>query len=120
MAEVVRFLRRERETAACEASLAHAEAARLRAEAAHLRRELEGVRSVARQAEDRARALVRVEADHTALLQQLDQLTLLRESNAALRCGQLGTLRLTVTIALGNDEANGDKPARWCPLYACY
>ena len=87
LGEVVRWLRQERETARQELALSQQEAMRLRQDCTRHQREAAAAQAEAQAARDRTRQEVRGREEHTAHLQRLDQLNLLRESNTTLRWG---------------------------------
>jgi len=62
----------------------------------------------------RSRRGARAEEEHAALMQKVDQLNLLRESNAALRCGP--TLALTLSAAALSPRARLTRPGQGAVL----
>lgn len=87
LGEVVRWLRRERETARQELALSQQEALRLRQDCARHQREAAAAQAEAQAVRDRGRADGSGgQAEHAAHLERLDNLNLLKESNTTLRC----------------------------------
>ena len=89
LSQVVQYLRKQQDILSAELQLAQQESSRLRNEAALARRAAEAANAQLAGQAERSRASARTEEEHTALMQKLEQLNLLRESNAALRCAQL-------------------------------
>ncbi|GBG81739.1 hypothetical protein CBR_g33917 [Chara braunii] len=83
--EVVRYLRRAKETADTELSLLKQERVRLQKQADAALRAAEDARTQLRVEQERNRASIQAEEEHRALVSQVQQLNLLRESNATLR-----------------------------------
>lgn len=91
---MVQYLRKQQDILSAELQLAQQESSRLRNEAALARRAAEAANAQLAGQAERSRASARTEEEHTALMQKLEQLNLLRESNAALRCVLPCALRL--------------------------
>lgn len=83
---IVAYLRRQQAILSAELQLARQEAVRLRSEAANARRSAEEANAQLVSHAERARENARTSEEHAALMQKVDQLNLLRESNATLRC----------------------------------
>ena len=84
---MVQYLRKQQDILSAELQLAKQESARLRSDAATARRAAEAANAQLAGQAERSRASARTEEEHAALMQKMEQLNLLRESNAALRCG---------------------------------
>ncbi len=83
---MVQYLRKQQDILSAELQLARQESARLRSDAAIARRAAEAANAQLAGQAERSRASARTEEEHAALMQKMEQLNLLRESNAALRC----------------------------------
>ena len=83
--EVVEFLRRERDTAACEAELLRQEKTRWQRHAETAQKSAEEARALLQAEVSIKKANLASEGEHKALLAKVEQLNLLRESNATLR-----------------------------------
>jgi nucleoprotein TPR len=81
----VAYLRRQESILSAELQLARQEAMRLRSEAANARRAADEASAALTSQAERARQSMRTAEEHAALMQKVEQLNLLRESNAALR-----------------------------------
>ena len=85
LTQVVQYLRKQQDILSAELQLAKQESARLRSDAAIARRAAEAANAQLAGQAERSRASARTEEEHAALMQKMEQLNLLRESNAALR-----------------------------------
>jgi nucleoprotein TPR len=85
LAEVVAYLRREKDTVECRLQLKEQELARVSQQCQFAVREADSVRAQLVVETERARAAVKAEAEQAQLMQQIQHLNLLRESNATLR-----------------------------------
>eukprot|EP00873_Tetraselmis_striata_P025857 jgi/Tetstr1/446121/TSEL_033721.t1 len=85
LAEVVKYLRREKETAECQLALMQQEAKRWQQQAAHSDRAAAQARQQLESSLQRSRADVAAEGEHRELMEKVQHLNLLRESNVVLR-----------------------------------
>ncbi|KAH0586397.1 Nucleoprotein TPR [Termitomyces sp. J132] len=82
---VVSYLRKEKEIVDLQLELSKQENSRLKAQVDHLSQSLEEVRTTLSEEREKTVASVASAAQHTELLERINQLNLLRESNATLR-----------------------------------
>ena len=82
---VVSYLRKEKEIVDLQLELSKQENTRLRTQIDHLEKTLEGTRQALSDERERAVEAAASEAQHAELVERINQLTILRESNATLR-----------------------------------
>lgn len=82
---VVSYLRKEKEIVDLQLELSKQENSRLRTQVEHLEKTLEETRQTLSEERERAVEATASEAQHAELVERINQLTLLRESNATLR-----------------------------------
>lgn len=82
---VVAYLRKEKEIVDLQLELSKQENTRLRAQADHLEKSLQETRKTLSEERERAVEAAASEAQHAELVERINQLTILRESNATLR-----------------------------------
>jgi len=85
MGEVIKYLRREKETAECQLALTQQEAERWKQQAARAERSAAQASKQLEESFAQSRTDVQAEADHKELMDKVQQLNLLRESNDMLR-----------------------------------
>ncbi|TPX30564.1 hypothetical protein SmJEL517_g05905 [Synchytrium microbalum] len=83
--EVIKFIRRERDILQSKHELALQETQRLRQQTEHLQRSLDETRTLLDEERHRSRQALDTERHHTELLEQVNNLNILRESNSTLR-----------------------------------
>lgn len=83
--EILAFVRREKEIAECNLDVAQQEIRRLQQRLEHVTSELDQARLDSAKDSAREEELARIAADHQRVLQQLENVNVLRESNASLR-----------------------------------
>ncbi|KAI0260660.1 hypothetical protein BC834DRAFT_925773 [Gloeopeniophorella convolvens] len=82
---VINYLRKEKEIVDMQLELSKQENARLKAQLGHLARDLDDTRATLSDERERAAASATSDAQHAELVEKIQQLNLLRESNATLR-----------------------------------
>lgn len=82
---LVSYLKKEKEIVDLQLELSKQENIRLRAQADHLEKTLEDTRQTLSEERERAVEAAASEAQHAELVERINQLTILRESNATLR-----------------------------------
>ena len=112
--EVVEFLRRERDTAACEAELLRQEKTRWQRQAETAQKSAEEARALLQAEVSIKKANLASEGEHKALLAKVEQLNLLRESNATLRqeAERLAGVTKGLRQALEDKEKAGEGTGR--------
>lgn len=127
LAEVVKFLRREKETLEVRVSLAEQEALRWQQQAEADKRAAQEARSRLSAEAGRARGIILAESEHRSLMEKAQQLKILHESNVTLRCASWhAPLLASVTCKAAADLPNlflGRKPVCapvdcWCSFCA--
>jgi len=84
----VAYLRKEQAILSTELDAARQEAARLRNDSIIARRMADAANAQMASQAERARQSARTDEDHAVLMQKVEQLNWLRDSNDKLRCGQ--------------------------------
>ncbi|KAH8980106.1 hypothetical protein EDB92DRAFT_1901586 [Lactarius akahatsu] len=82
---VINYLRKEKEIVDMQLELGKQENARLKTQIGHLTRDLEDTRATLSDERERAASVAATDAQHAELVEKIQQLNLLRESNATLR-----------------------------------
>lgn len=86
LAQIVAHLRKQQDILSAELDLAQQESARLRNDLSVARRLADAASAQMADQTERARQSVRTEEEHAALMQKVEQLNWLRDSNNKLRC----------------------------------
>ncbi len=86
LAQIVAHLRKQQDILSAELDLAQQESARLRNELSVARRLADSASAQMASQTERARQSARTEEEHAALMQKVEQLNWLRDSNNKLRC----------------------------------
>ncbi|KAH8990434.1 hypothetical protein EDB86DRAFT_3080419 [Lactarius hatsudake] len=82
---VINYLRKEKEIVDMQLELGKQENARLKTQIGHVTRDLEDTRATLSDERERAASVAATDAQHAELVEKIQQLNLLRESNATLR-----------------------------------
>lgn len=82
---VINYLRKEKEIVDMQLELGKQETARLKTQIGHVTRDLEDTRTTLSDERERAASVAATDAQHAELVEKIQQLNLLRESNATLR-----------------------------------
>ncbi|KAF8265884.1 hypothetical protein EI94DRAFT_1734451 [Lactarius quietus] len=82
---VINYLRKEKEIVDMQLELGKQENARLKAQIGHVTRDLEDTRTMLSDERERAASVAATDAQHAELVEKIQQLNVLRESNATLR-----------------------------------
>ncbi|KAH9018595.1 hypothetical protein EDB85DRAFT_604226 [Lactarius pseudohatsudake] len=82
---VINYLRKEKEIVDIQLELGKQENARLKTQIGHVTRDLEDTRATLSDERERAASVAATDAQHAELVEKIQQLNLLRESNATLR-----------------------------------
>ncbi|KAJ3087632.1 hypothetical protein HK102_010618, partial [Quaeritorhiza haematococci] len=105
--EVVRFLRRERDILQTKHELALQEGERLKKQVEHLQKSLDETRALLDEERKRSEDALGTERKHAELMEKINQLNILRESNVTLREQNQANMKRVETLSAELEEARG-------------